>query len=230
MFWYPKESSRIVHLPTSELEALRSECQKDVGPDVKLSINDILLAWLLKTSFSTYSSTDKTNIGVSVAANVRKRIPALFKRPYLHNATVGIIVHPWLTISELHQMSTGQIAKRVHNSVASQPTDARIAELTAVATTPSLMPIPYNGFGFYTTNWTQIEFGKISFAGALVKNDQNSSRSGKAVMLLMEGVVNGPRRRMAAMMMKDPDGLWMRWALPDHVWNKLPPSLSLRTR
>ncbi len=36
MFWYPKESNRIIHFPTSELEHLRTECRKELGPDAKL--------------------------------------------------------------------------------------------------------------------------------------------------------------------------------------------------
>jgi hypothetical protein len=238
--WQPRESSRILHIPKAELEKLRCACKKELEDEVSLSINDVLVAWLAKTAFSAHSSSDRTSITIALAADIRRRLQAtpFFSQPYIHNASLVVVVHPPLTIADLQTLSVAQVATRIHDAVSQQLKEEDAAKLVAETIQSArrgerLMAFAHDGLPFLSTNWSNNRFGDASFEGALVNRGETGrtdeirahtekGRAGKLCLTLTAMSSTIPLRRSSAILHREDDGsLWVKMTLSDRVWERL---------
>lgn len=118
--WWNGAQRRIILLPPAALTLLvdttREELKKDRQDQIAISTGDILVAWMMKTVYS--SGTPPTRvIYCSNVASFRSVLssPSNQLTEYPHNAWVPL-PYPVFSVQDLNRLSISQIAKRLAQS------------------------------------------------------------------------------------------------------------------
>ncbi|KAF8990938.1 hypothetical protein BDQ17DRAFT_1313625 [Cyathus striatus] len=238
------DEERLIHLPGSFVAWLREECQYEIdaasedGKGLQTSRNDVITAWLLKSSYSKFKPNSKTGIDILTSFNYRPYLTPLPQNTtYLHNSFYTIRT-PFSTLSQFNSLSLSQIALEVRRTciMNKQPSAVKATVQFREQVKGPSAPHPHDrSMAFWeeheipmSSHWTRFEYNLLDFSGAFDERcgievdlgKREGGREGKVVytqplVLLPFGLTTRP----FAVIMKDGrGGYWVRVRLSVTGW------------
>lgn len=153
------------------------------------------------------------------SANLRRYLPGVMPRPYLHNGTCNVVT-PTLPLSAISGMSLGALALHIRRAVTAQTAQPAVERwLRWRLAHASRLALFFEPTGAWTgvKNWRDMQLMHVDFSGAA----RADGEAVKCVYLLGLSFQMFPLRNFLSLVADDPrGGVWLAGFLSKRVWER----------